>query len=84
MQHPSGIPEKIVNKVVARRGRLHGFEAIEPSTTALVVIDLDEETVSNDETQLRVVATVNALARALRKSGGRTTSCLTPARTGAA
>ena len=41
MQHPSGIPEKIVNKVVARRGRLHAFESIDSGRTALVVIDLD-------------------------------------------
>ncbi len=39
MEHPSGIPEKIVRKVVARRGRLHAFETIEPARTALVVID---------------------------------------------
>jgi hypothetical protein len=26
--HPSGIPEKIVRKVVARRGRIHAFELL--------------------------------------------------------
>ena len=41
VKHPSGIPEKIVSKVVARRGRLHAFESIDPRTTALVVIDLN-------------------------------------------
>lgn len=70
MQHPSGIPEKIVKKVVARRGRLHAFETIDPKTTALVVIDLDEATVGNDDTSLRMIATVNTLARAVRQSGG--------------
>ena len=39
MHHPSGIPQKIVNKVVARRGRLHAFESVTPETTALVGID---------------------------------------------
>jgi hypothetical protein len=52
VRHPSGIPDKIVKKVVARRGRLQAFEAIEPMTTALVVIDLDEGTVSNDDAHL--------------------------------
>lgn len=70
MQHPSGIPEKIVEKVVARRGRLHAFETIDPETTALVVIDLDEATVEDDETSQRMIATVNTLARAVRQSGG--------------
>src|SRR5262245_16683463 len=58
MQHPSGIPEKIVNKVVARRGRLHAFETIDPKSTALVVIDLDEATVGPDGTWPRVIANV--------------------------
>ena len=70
MQHPSGIPEKIVRKVVARRGRLHAFESLDPRTTALVVIDLDEATVGNDETCQRMIATVNRLAGAVRQAGG--------------
>ena len=70
MQHPSGIPQKIVNKVVDRRGRLHAFETIDPKTTALVVIDLDEATVGNDETARHMIPTVNALARVVRESGG--------------
>jgi ureidoacrylate peracid hydrolase len=70
MQHPSGIPEKIVGKVVARRGRLHAFEVIDPRTTALVVIDLDEATVANDDASQRMSPTVNALAAAVRQSGG--------------
>jgi ureidoacrylate peracid hydrolase len=70
MDHPSGIPEKIVRKVMARRGRLHAFETIDPKTTALVVIDLDMATVGSDEASGRVVSTVNTLARAVRGSGG--------------
>jgi hypothetical protein len=38
MHHPSGIPEKIVRKVVARRGRLHAFESVEARRTALVAL----------------------------------------------
>jgi hypothetical protein len=46
MQRPNGIPEKIVKKVGFGRGRLDAFEA---RATALVVIDLDEATVSNGD-----------------------------------
>jgi hypothetical protein len=60
MQHPSGMPEKIVKKVVARGGRLHAFETIDPKATALVVIDLDEATVANDEGCLRMITAVNS------------------------
>jgi nicotinamidase-related amidase len=70
VQHPSGIPEKIVEKVVARRGRLHAFDTIDPKTTALVVIDLDEATVGDDDTWQRLVTTVNTLSIAVRQAGG--------------
>lgn len=70
MQHPNGIPEKIVRKVMARRGRLHAFERVDAERTALVVIDLDTATVgSNDECQ-RLVPGVNEVASALRSAGG--------------
>jgi nicotinamidase-related amidase len=70
MEHPSGIPQKIVEKVVRRRGRLHAFETIEPQKTALVVIDLDAATVGGDDQCQRMTATVNALASAVRDNGG--------------
>ena len=70
MHHPSGIPEKIVRKVVARRGRLHAFESIEPGRTALVVIDLDTATVGSSEECQRLVPRVNELASAVRSAGG--------------
>jgi nicotinamidase-related amidase len=68
VQHPSGIPEKIVRKVVARRGRLHAFETLDPAATALIVIDLDEATVGDGEAP--IVDVVNELAPAVRASGG--------------
>jgi ureidoacrylate peracid hydrolase len=70
MQHPSGIPEAIVRKVVARRGRLHAFESIEPHRTALVVIDFDTATVGANEDCQRLVPQVNELAAAVRRTGG--------------
>jgi ureidoacrylate peracid hydrolase len=70
MEHPSGIPHKIVDKVVRRRGRLHAFETIEAPKTALVVIDLDAATVGGDDQTRRIVPTVNAVASAVRDGGG--------------
>jgi ureidoacrylate peracid hydrolase len=70
MEHPSGIPPKIVRKVVARRGRLHAFETIDPARTALVTIDLDVATVGGNDDCKRVVSSVNAIGNALRRSGG--------------
>jgi ureidoacrylate peracid hydrolase len=71
MEHPSGIPEKIVRKVVARRGRLHAFETLDPRRTALVVIDLDRATVAGgDDACRRMIPIVNAVAAAVRAGGG--------------
>ena len=70
MEHPSGIPQRIVDKVVRRRGRLHAFETIEGPKTALVVIDLDEAPVGGDDQCRRIAPTVNAVASAVRDKGG--------------
>src|SRR5262245_10254514 len=69
-RHPSGIPEKIVRKVMARRGRLHAFESLEAERTALVVIDLDTATVGSNADCQRLVPGVNQLASAVRRTGG--------------
>lgn len=70
MEHPSGIPEKIVRKVVARRGRLHAFETIEPARTALIAIDLDLASVKDDDRCKRMAPVINTLASAVRSGGG--------------
>ena len=70
MEHPSGIPQKIVDKVVRRRGRLHAFETIEGAKTALIVIDLDLATVGKDDQCRNIAPIVNAIASAVRASGG--------------
>lgn len=70
VQHPSGIPEKIVRKVMARRGRLHAFDSIEADRTALVVIDFDTATVGSNEDCQNLVPGVNELASAVRNAGG--------------
>jgi hypothetical protein len=34
--HPTQLPAHAIDRIVSRRGRLHGFESIEPHKTALV------------------------------------------------
>ena len=70
VSHPSGIPDAIVRKVMARRGRLHAFETITSKTTALVIIDLDVATVGTDDTWRELVQRVNTLADVVRRTGG--------------
>ena len=38
--HRVGIRQEIIDRVLSRRGRLHIFERLDPSRTALVVIDM--------------------------------------------
>ena len=70
MRHPSAIPKKIVNKVVARHSRLQAFETINPNSTALVVIDLDSATVTCGPADQAMISTVNSLAQTVRRTGG--------------
>lgn len=77
--HPSGINQIIVNKVFARRGRLHAFPTLDPKRTALVVIDLDTGTVTRVNDEIRIfVPLINDLSTALRKRGGTVAWVTTP------
>ncbi len=72
IKHPSGIDQRIVDKVVARRGRLHAFEKLEPAKTAVVVVDMDSATVRRmaDTNVMQIIKSINDLAAALRDAGG--------------
>jgi len=80
--HPSGISQVVVDKVVKRRGRLHAFETLDPSRTALVVVDLDTRTMEHpDNGKIRELAPkVNAIADTLRGNGGTVAWVTTPVR----
>ena len=69
--HPGGvIPQRVVDKVVARRGRLHVYETLDADRAALVVIDLDEGSCRRDERSGEAIGRVNDVASALRAAGG--------------
>ena len=38
--HPITLPQDVQDRVIARRGKLHIYEEIDPKRTALVVIDM--------------------------------------------
>lgn len=68
--HPSGLHPEVVKKVLARRGRLHAFETLDPARTALVVIDMTEAAVVGNPKCGELVQPINRLAGALRSAGG--------------
>jgi len=74
--HPVGIGQAIIDRVLARRGRLHIFERLDPARTALVVIDMQSAFVAPGApaevpAARGIVANINRLARALRERGGK-------------
>jgi ureidoacrylate peracid hydrolase len=76
MPHPFTMPQHIVDRVVARRGKVHAFGRLDPNKTALVVVDLQNAFMMPGvahnlcEMAPRIVPNVNRLADALRRAGG--------------
>lgn len=74
MAHPVSIRQEIVERVLARRGRLHLFDTFEPRRLALAVIDMQPTFVAPGApaevpASRDIVAPINALAAALRPRG---------------
>jgi ureidoacrylate peracid hydrolase len=70
----SEIRTEIVDRVIARRGRLHLFDRLDATKTALLVIDMQNAFVAPGApvevpAARGTVATINRLAAALRKRG---------------
>jgi ureidoacrylate peracid hydrolase len=72
--HKVTVRQEIIDRVLARRGRYHWFEEIDPRRTALVVIDMQElfcapggpaEVAASRE----IVRPINELTEGLRKLG---------------
>ncbi|KAH8900917.1 isochorismatase hydrolase [Thozetella sp. PMI_491] len=74
--HTIAIPQSVIDRVTARRGKEHIFDDLDPSRTALVVVDLQNAFMRQDvahayiEMARSVVPNVNRLAAAVRATGG--------------
>ena len=78
--HKIAIPSYAVERALARRGRLHPFDDIDPARTALVVVDLQNGFMAPGQpaeiAQAReIVPNVNRLAAAVRRAGGAVAWC---------
>ena len=79
--HKISVRQEIIDRVLARRGRYHWFEELDPRRTALVVIDMQElfcapgapaEVPGSRE----IVEPINQLTEELRKIGVPVVWCL--------
>jgi ureidoacrylate peracid hydrolase len=74
--HTLSIPQSIVDRVVARRGREHVYESIDPGKTALVVVDMQNAFMLPGVAHAlcpmaeKIVPNINRLAETVRQTGG--------------
>ena len=62
-------PQYVIDRVMAKRGRLHVYDRFAPGETALVVIDMQNFYVAEVATARAIVPNINRLARAVRSRG---------------
>lgn len=68
--HNVEIPQYVIDRIMAKRGRLEVFDAFAASKTALLVIDMQNFYVAEVETCIGIVPNINRLADAVRRKGG--------------
>ncbi len=75
--HNVRIPQRVIDSVVTRRGTPHPHADLDPTTTALVVIDLQNGFMMPGvahalcPTAVEIVPNVNRIADTVRRTGGR-------------
>ena len=71
---PFAMPQYVLDRVLAKRGRLHVFDALQPTKTAFAVIDMQNAFVKGKvkaATALAIMPTINSLAERVRAWGAR-------------
>lgn len=73
--HPTKLPQRVIDGLMTRRGRVHAFDRIDPAKTALVVIDMQNAFCASGaagEVVLArdIVPNINRIARQMRAAGG--------------
>ncbi|MDB5569570.1 MAG: Nicotinamidase-related amidase [Hyphomicrobiales bacterium] len=70
MSNPYGFPQYVIDRVMAKRGRLPVFDRFEPARTALLVIDMQNFYVGEIASVVGIIPNINRIAQALREKGG--------------
>src|ERR1700730_3540759 len=74
--HRGSIPQSVIDRVVAKRGRAYAFEGMEPAKTALVVVDMQNAFMLPGVAHAlcpmaeKIVPNINRLAAAVPAAGG--------------
>ncbi|MEE2998343.1 MAG: isochorismatase family cysteine hydrolase [Pseudomonadota bacterium] len=70
MPHKVEVPNYVIERIMAKRGKLYVFDKFDPTKTALVVIDMQNFFVAEVETAISICPNINHLADAVRSKGG--------------
>jgi ureidoacrylate peracid hydrolase len=74
--HKISIPQSVIDRVVARRGREHIFDDLDPAKTALIVVDMQNGFMLHETAHApcamahEIVPNINRLADTVRATGG--------------
>jgi nicotinamidase-related amidase len=71
MSNPYGFPQYVIDRVMAKRGRLNVFDRFDPKRTALLVIDMQNFYVGEIASVIGIIPNINRIAAELRRKGGR-------------
>ena len=70
MPHNVEIPDYVIERIMAKRGRLNVFDRFDAAKTALVVIDMQNFFVAEVEMARSICPNINTLADRVRELGG--------------
>ena len=70
MSNPYGFPQYVIDRVMAKRGRLNVFDRFDPKRTALLVIDMQNFYIGEIASVVGIIPNINRIAAELRKRGG--------------
>lgn len=69
MPHEVKIPGYVIERIMAKRGKLSVFDRFEPAKTAFLVVDMQNFYVAEVDTAISIVPNINRLAAACRAKG---------------
>lgn len=69
MPHDVKIPDYVIERIMAKRGKLNVFDEFEASKTAFLVIDMQNFYVAEVDTAISIVPNINRIAQTCREKG---------------
>ncbi len=70
MPHNCKFPDYVIERILAKRGKLEVFDHFDPTKTALVIIDMQNFFVEEVETAISICPNINKLSDVVRERGG--------------